>query len=55
MRPISEVRFQGYIFENMKVTDNGVGYIEITDDILKKYNVDTATVYRYRNKVAKWG
>lgn len=43
MRPISEVRFQGYIFENMKVTDNGVGYIEITDDILKKYNVDTAT------------
>lgn len=43
MRPLSEVRFQGYIFENMEVTENGVGYIEITDDLLKEFNVDTAS------------
>ena len=28
-RPLSEIRFQGYIFENMEVTDNGVAYIKI--------------------------
>lgn len=43
MRPLSEIKFQGYIFENMKVTANGVGYIKITDEILKKYNVDSAS------------
>lgn len=43
MRPLSEVRFQGYIYENMEVTDNGVAYIEITDEILKEYNVDVAS------------
>ncbi len=43
MRPLSEVRFQGYIYENMEVTDNGVAYIEITDEILKEYNVDSAS------------
>lgn len=43
MRPLSEIKFQGYIFENIKVTENGVGYIKITDEILKKYNVDSAS------------
>ena len=43
MRPLSEVRFQGYIYENMEVTDNGVAYIKITDELLKKYQVDSAS------------
>ena len=43
MRPLSEVRFQGYIYENMEITENGVAFIEITDDILKEYNVDVAS------------
>lgn len=43
MRPLSEIKFQGYIFENIKLTENGVGYIKITDEILKKYNVDSAS------------
>ncbi|MEE3343622.1 MAG: bifunctional oligoribonuclease/PAP phosphatase NrnA [Bacilli bacterium] len=43
MRPLSEVRFQGYIYENMEVTDNGVAYIEITDEVLKEYGVDSAS------------
>lgn len=42
-RPISEVKFQGYLSENLTITDNGLGYVKITSDILKKYNVDTAT------------
>lgn len=42
-RPISEVKFQGYLSENLTITDNGLGYIKITTEVLKKYNVDTAT------------
>ncbi len=42
MRPLSEVRLKGYISSNMTVTDNGVGYIEISDDIQNKYKVDSA-------------
>ena len=43
MRPLNEVRLQGYIGQNMKVTDNGVGYIKITDDILTKFGADVAS------------
>ena len=43
MRPLNEVRFQGYIYENMEVTDNGLAYIKITEDLLKEYGVDSAS------------
>ena len=43
MRPLSEVRFQGYIYDNMTVTENGVAYIKIEDDLLKEYGVDSAS------------
>lgn len=43
MRPLSEVRFQGYIYENMEVTESGVAYIKITEDLLKEYEVDSAS------------
>lgn len=59
-RPISEVKFQGYLSENMIVSDNGLGYVKITSDILKKYNVDTATPanminnFNYIKEVLVW-
>lgn len=43
MRPLSEIRFQGYIYENMEVTEEGVAYIKITEDLLKEYGVDSAS------------
>lgn len=43
MRPLSEIKFQGYIFENIEVTENNLGYIKITDSLLKEYNVDSAS------------
>lgn len=43
MRPLAEFRFQGYIYENMIVTENGLAYIKITDDLLKEYGVDSAS------------
>lgn len=60
MRPLSEIRLQGYISENMKVTENGVGYIKITDDILNKLQVDVASAgnminnFNYINEILVW-
>ena len=51
MRPLSEIRFQGYIFENMEVTDNGVAYIKITEELLKKYEVDSASAGNIINEL----
>lgn len=42
-RPLSDVRFMGYIANNMTVTDNGLGYIKIGPNEIKEYNVDTST------------
>ncbi|MBE6157821.1 MAG: bifunctional oligoribonuclease/PAP phosphatase NrnA [Firmicutes bacterium] len=43
LRPLCEVRLEGYISSNMTVTENGLGYIKITDDIIKEYGVDAAS------------
>ena len=40
-RSFSEVELLGYMSSNMKITDNGVGYVKIDESIIKKYNVDT--------------
>lgn len=43
MRPLAEIRFQGYIYENMEVTEEGTAYIKITEALLKEYEVDSAS------------
>jgi len=42
-RSIDEVKFQGYLANNMCVTENGLGYIVIPSNVIKEYNVDLAT------------
>lgn len=42
-RPMNEIKFHGYISENLTVTENGFAYIKISADIVKEYKVDTAT------------
>jgi phosphoesterase RecJ-like protein len=42
-RPLAEVRFQGYIYENLVLTENKVAYIKLTDADMKKFGVDSAT------------
>jgi phosphoesterase RecJ-like protein len=42
-RPLDEIRFHGYLSENLEVTDNGLAYINIPQEVLKKYNVDPST------------
>ena len=41
-RPITELRLQGYISLNMKVTENGVGYAIIDNNTQVEYKVDSA-------------
>ena len=43
LRPLNEVRLEGYIAQNMIVTDNKLGYVVIGDDIINSYGVDSAS------------
>lgn len=43
LRPMNEVRLEGYIALNMTVTDNGLGFIKITNEILNQFEVDSAS------------
>lgn len=60
IRPLSEIRLKGYISTNMIVTDNGVGYIDITEDIQKKFGVDSAAAgnmvndFNFINEILVW-
>lgn len=60
LRPINEVRLEGYIALNMTVTDNGLGYIKITNEILNQLEVDSASAgnminnFNYIKEVLVW-
>lgn len=60
LRPLKEMRFQGYISNNMQVTENGLAYIKITDNLLTEYNVDAATAgnlvtnFNYIEEILVW-
>ena len=60
MRPLNEVRFQGYIYENMIVNSNGLGYIKINDKVMKEFGVDAASAgnminnLKYVNEIIVW-
>ncbi|MBQ3306652.1 MAG: bifunctional oligoribonuclease/PAP phosphatase NrnA [Bacilli bacterium] len=59
-RPINEVRLEGYISLNMKITKNKLGYIVITDDIINQYGVDSASAgnminnFNYIKEILVW-
>ena len=42
-RPLAEARFEGYISQNMTITENGLAYIKIDDDVLNEFGVDSST------------
>jgi len=60
MRPLSEIRLQGYIAENMKVSENGLASVKITNDIMTKYGVDVGSAgnlvnnFNYIEEVIVW-
>jgi len=59
-RPISEIKFQGYIYQNLTLTKNNVAYIKLTDEIMKKFEVDSAAAgnmindLKYVNEILIW-
>lgn len=59
-RPISEVRFQGYIYQNLTLTENNVAYIKLNDEIMKEYDVDSSSAgnmindLKFVNEILVW-
>ncbi len=43
LRPMNEVRLEGYIALNMNVTANNLGYVVISDEIINNFEVDSAS------------
>lgn len=60
LRPLKEIKFQGYVATHMKVTNNGFAYIIIDEKLTKEYEVDLATArnmvndFNYIDKVYSW-
>ena len=42
-RPLSERKFESFIINNINITENGFGYIKLTNEDYKKYDVDANT------------
>ena len=60
LRPLNEVRLEGYISLNMKITPNGLGYVIITDEVINQFGVDSASAgnminnFNYIKEVMVW-
>lgn len=60
IRPLNEVRLEGYISLHMIVNENQLGYVVISDDIICEYGVDSASAgnmvnnYNYIKEVLVW-
>jgi len=59
-RPYKEIKFHGYMQQNLKITENGVGYIIVEEGTLNKYEVDSATPgnmindFNYIDEILVW-
>lgn len=59
-RPIAEVRFEGYIYQSLTLTENGVAYVKLTDKLMKEYGVDSAAAgnmindLKFVNEITVW-
>ena len=60
MRPLHEVKLQGYMAQNMEVTEHGVGYIKVSDSLLNSFGADVASSgnminnFNYIDEVLVW-
>ena len=60
LRPFNEVKLEGYIGLNLKVTKNGVGYIKLPNSLLLEFNADAASPgnminnFNYIEEVLVW-
>ena len=60
LRPFNEVKFEGYIGLNLKITEHGVAYIKLSNDLLNEFKVDAASPgnminnFNFINEVIIW-
>lgn len=60
MRPYKEIKFQGYLAENLNITENGLGYIVLPEEVLKEYQMDSSTAsnmvssFNYIDEIYSW-
>lgn len=60
LRPLKDIRFEGFIVNNMTITDNGFAYLKITQDMLDEFDVDAATAgnmvnnFNYIDGIISW-
>ena len=60
IKPFSEIKFQGYVYQNLQITSNGVAYIKITEDLMKEFGVDSASAgnminnLKYVDEILVW-
>ena len=60
MRPLKEIRFQGYLQDNLCVTEHGFAYVKIDEELLSNYGVDAATAgnmvndFNYIENIEAW-
>lgn len=61
LRSYKELNFQGYIWQNLTITENGFAYIKLSEEILEQYNVDASTAgnmvnnFNYAAEYISWG
>ena len=59
-RPLIDVRFLGYVAQSMVVTEGGLGYLKISDEVIQRFGGDTAlsgniiSAFNNINEVLVW-
>ncbi len=60
LRPLEEVRLEGYIAQNLKVTKNKLAYVKISNEVLESLSVDVGSAgnminnFNYIDKIITW-
>ena len=60
LRPLEEVRLEGYIAQNLKVTKNKFAYVKISNEVLESLSVDVGSPgnminnFNYIDKIIAW-
>ena len=50
-RTLHDLRFQSYVINNITLTENGFGYLKVTQEILDEFGVDAATASNMVNNL----
>ncbi len=60
LRPVQEIKFAGYLANHFTITENGLAYFVVTEEILEEFHVDASTArnmvneFNYINEILVW-